>query len=182
MACFVCLRVSARTAEVMREFGRLYEQQYAVALFNNVRFDVEGGGGPQPQLLHRKVKYPVLPVWNHILFFFRNCQTVSLFTFSQSVFRLTFWGCPVHTRLLSRTQWVSTITTFPVIFAAVLNHFTDVKFRISIFIKINDNGIATLLEFGLFNEMTHLTLANAVNSWKYMKVLQKVEISFGWRS
>lgn len=42
--------------EVMGEFGRLYEQQYAVALFNKVRFDVEGGGGPQPQLLRRKVK------------------------------------------------------------------------------------------------------------------------------
>ena len=37
------------------EFGRLYEQQYAVALFNKVRFDIEGGGGPQPQLLRRKV-------------------------------------------------------------------------------------------------------------------------------
>lgn len=41
----------------MGKFGHLYEQQYAVALFNNVRFDIEGGGGPQPQLLHRKVKY-----------------------------------------------------------------------------------------------------------------------------
>lgn len=43
----------------MGGFTRVYEQQYAVALFNNVRFDIEGGGGPQPQLLHRKVKYPV---------------------------------------------------------------------------------------------------------------------------
>jgi len=40
----------------MGDFGRLYEQQYAVALFNQMRYDVEGGGGPQPQLLHRKVK------------------------------------------------------------------------------------------------------------------------------
>lgn len=41
----------------MGEFGRLYEQQqYAVALFNKMRYDIEGGGGPQPQLLHRKVK------------------------------------------------------------------------------------------------------------------------------
>ncbi|KAF4074291.1 hypothetical protein AMELA_G00237830 [Ameiurus melas] len=47
--------ITARTAEVLDEFGRLYEQQYAVALFNKVRYDVEGGGGPQPQLLHRKV-------------------------------------------------------------------------------------------------------------------------------
>ncbi|XP_027018512.2 protein Niban 2b [Tachysurus fulvidraco] len=47
--------ITARTAEVLGEFGRLYEQQYVVALFNKVRYDVEGGGGPQPQLLHRKV-------------------------------------------------------------------------------------------------------------------------------
>lgn len=46
----------ARTGELMGDFGRLYEQQYAVALFNQMRYDVEGGGGPQPQLLHRKVK------------------------------------------------------------------------------------------------------------------------------
>lgn len=39
----------------MAEFGRLYEQQYGVALFNKVRFDLEGGGGPQSQLLQRKV-------------------------------------------------------------------------------------------------------------------------------
>lgn len=49
---------SARTVEVLDEFRRLYEQQYAVALFNKVRYDVEGGGGPQPQLLHRKVTAP----------------------------------------------------------------------------------------------------------------------------
>ncbi|KAL6465298.1 hypothetical protein MHYP_G00254310 [Metynnis hypsauchen] len=47
--------ITVRTGEVMGEFGRLYEQQYVVALFNKVRYDVEGGGGPQPQLLHRKV-------------------------------------------------------------------------------------------------------------------------------
>uniref|UniRef100_A0AAR2KA64 PH domain-containing protein n=1 Tax=Pygocentrus nattereri TaxID=42514 RepID=A0AAR2KA64_PYGNA len=59
--CLICYckvseeRKSMRTGEVMGEFGRLYEQQYVVALFNKVRYDVEGGGGPQPQLLHRKV-------------------------------------------------------------------------------------------------------------------------------
>lgn len=42
----------------MRSFGRLYQQQYAVALFNSIRFDVEGGGGLQAQLLQRKVAYP----------------------------------------------------------------------------------------------------------------------------
>ncbi|CAJ1068683.1 protein Niban 2b [Xyrichtys novacula] len=46
--------ITAQTGEVMGEFGRLYEQQYAVALFNKVRFDIEGGAGPQTQLLHRK--------------------------------------------------------------------------------------------------------------------------------
>uniref|UniRef100_A0A3B4YXH0 Niban-like protein 1 n=1 Tax=Stegastes partitus TaxID=144197 RepID=A0A3B4YXH0_9TELE len=43
------------TGNVMGEFDRLYEQQYAVALFNKIRFDIEGVGGPQPQMLHRKV-------------------------------------------------------------------------------------------------------------------------------
>lgn len=57
----VCVCVAARTGEVMADCGRLYEQQYAVALFNKVRFDIEGGGGPQPQLLHRKVKHPLPP-------------------------------------------------------------------------------------------------------------------------
>ncbi|KAL0965384.1 hypothetical protein UPYG_G00280590 [Umbra pygmaea] len=46
--------ITARTAQVMREFGRVYKQQYAVALFNSVRFDIEGAAGPQSQLLHRK--------------------------------------------------------------------------------------------------------------------------------
>ncbi|XP_071397769.1 protein Niban 2-like isoform X2 [Centroberyx affinis] len=46
--------ITARTGDVMREFGDIYEQQYAVALFNSVRFEIEGGGGPQSQLLHRK--------------------------------------------------------------------------------------------------------------------------------
>uniref|UniRef100_A0A672QJ33 Niban-like protein 1 n=1 Tax=Sinocyclocheilus grahami TaxID=75366 RepID=A0A672QJ33_SINGR len=39
---------------VMAEFGRFYEQQYAVALFNSVRYEIEGGGNTQTQLLHRK--------------------------------------------------------------------------------------------------------------------------------
>lgn len=52
------LCVPGRTTEVMNGFGRVYEQQFAVALFNTVRFDIEGVGGPQPQLLHRKVNFP----------------------------------------------------------------------------------------------------------------------------
>lgn len=46
--------LEARTRLVIEEFSKIYEQQYAVALFNSVRFEIEGGGGPQSQLLHRK--------------------------------------------------------------------------------------------------------------------------------
>ncbi|XP_073334370.1 protein Niban 2a isoform X2 [Pagrus major] len=46
--------ITARTRDVMKEFGDVYEQQYAVALFNSVRFEIEGGGATQSQLLHRK--------------------------------------------------------------------------------------------------------------------------------
>ncbi|KAI3372577.1 hypothetical protein L3Q82_022698, partial [Scortum barcoo] len=64
----VCLCVSAKTREVMGEFGHLYEQQYAVALFNKVRFDIEGGGGPQPQLLHRKIPLENKSIFSGSLF------------------------------------------------------------------------------------------------------------------
>ncbi|KAG9261943.1 niban-like protein 1 [Astyanax mexicanus] len=60
--------ITVRTGEVIGEFGRLYEQQYAVALFNKVRFDVEGGGGPQPQLLHRKVPLENKSIFSGSLF------------------------------------------------------------------------------------------------------------------
>ncbi|KAM9322699.1 protein Niban 2a [Pholidichthys leucotaenia] len=46
--------ITARTRDVMKEFSDVYEEQYAVALFNSVRFEIEGGGGTQSQLLHRK--------------------------------------------------------------------------------------------------------------------------------
>ncbi|KAK9532847.1 hypothetical protein VZT92_010212 [Zoarces viviparus] len=46
--------ITARTRDVMKEFRDVYEQQYAVALFNSVRYEIEGGGGTQSQLLHRK--------------------------------------------------------------------------------------------------------------------------------
>ncbi|KAJ8260971.1 hypothetical protein COCON_G00166940 [Conger conger] len=46
--------IAGRTRAVLEDFSRLYEQQYAVALFNKVRFDIEGSCGPQSQLLHRK--------------------------------------------------------------------------------------------------------------------------------
>ncbi|XP_078106451.1 protein Niban 2b [Sander vitreus] len=60
--------ITARTREVMVEFGRLYEKQYAVALFNKVRFDIEGGGGPQPQLLHRKIPLENKAIFSGSLF------------------------------------------------------------------------------------------------------------------
>uniref|UniRef100_A0A8C8GQC1 PH domain-containing protein n=1 Tax=Oncorhynchus tshawytscha TaxID=74940 RepID=A0A8C8GQC1_ONCTS len=47
-------RQNTRARQVMGEFGHVYKEQYAVALFNSVRFEIEGGGGPQSQLLHRK--------------------------------------------------------------------------------------------------------------------------------
>ncbi|KAM6986171.1 protein Niban 2a [Aplochiton taeniatus] len=46
--------ITAWTGDVMRTFGEVFEQQHAVALFNSVRFEIEGGGGGQSQLLHRK--------------------------------------------------------------------------------------------------------------------------------
>ncbi|XP_041957650.1 protein Niban 2b [Alosa sapidissima] len=60
--------ITARTGEVIGEFGRLYEQQFVVALFNKVRFDIEGGGGPQPQLLHRKVPLQDKSIFSGTLF------------------------------------------------------------------------------------------------------------------
>ncbi|XP_060106715.1 protein Niban 2 [Heteronotia binoei] len=47
--------IAEKTGKVLADFSRFYEEQYGVALFNSVRYEIEGGGGPQPQLLHRKV-------------------------------------------------------------------------------------------------------------------------------
>ncbi|KAM7392190.1 hypothetical protein PAMP_022819 [Pampus punctatissimus] len=60
--------ITAQTREVMEGFGCIYEQQYAVALFNKVRFDIEGGGGPQPQLLHRKIPLENKSIFSGSLF------------------------------------------------------------------------------------------------------------------
>ncbi|XP_052448889.1 protein Niban 2 [Carassius gibelio] len=60
--------ITARTGELMGEFGRLYEQQYVVALFNKMRYDIEGGGGPQNQLLHRKVPLKNKSIFSGALF------------------------------------------------------------------------------------------------------------------
>ncbi|KAL2297979.1 hypothetical protein Nmel_016938 [Mimus melanotis] len=43
-----------RTGKVLGEFCRCYKEQFGVALFNSVRYEIEGTGGPQAQLLHRK--------------------------------------------------------------------------------------------------------------------------------
>uniref|UniRef100_A0A667Z630 Niban apoptosis regulator 2a n=1 Tax=Myripristis murdjan TaxID=586833 RepID=A0A667Z630_9TELE len=52
--CCVSEKVHKTHEAVMKEFGDVYEQQYSVALFNSVRYEIEGGGVPQSQLLHRK--------------------------------------------------------------------------------------------------------------------------------
>lgn len=41
---------------MLGEFSRCYREQYGVALFNSIRYEIEGNGGPQAQLLHRKVR------------------------------------------------------------------------------------------------------------------------------
>ncbi|KAG5840829.1 hypothetical protein ANANG_G00192830 [Anguilla anguilla] len=60
--------ITARTGEVMGDFGRLYEQQYALALVNSLRFEFEGNEGPQPQLLHRKVPLKDKSIFSGALF------------------------------------------------------------------------------------------------------------------
>ncbi|XP_014807804.1 PREDICTED: niban-like protein 1 [Calidris pugnax] len=52
-----------KTGKVLGEFCRCYEEQYGVALFNSVRYEIEGNGGPQAQLLHRKV-----PLEDHVIY------------------------------------------------------------------------------------------------------------------
>ncbi|KFW82787.1 Niban-like 1, partial [Manacus vitellinus] len=52
-----------KTGKVLGEFCRCYKEQYGVALFNSVRYEIEGNGGPQAQLLHRKV-----PLEDHVIY------------------------------------------------------------------------------------------------------------------
>ncbi|XP_061459671.1 protein Niban 2 [Rhineura floridana] len=47
--------ITEKTGKVLAEFCQFYKEQYGVALFNSVRYEIEGSGGPQAQLLHRKV-------------------------------------------------------------------------------------------------------------------------------
>ncbi|KYO23162.1 niban-like protein 1 [Alligator mississippiensis] len=55
--------IAEKTAKVLGEFCQFYKDQYGVALFNSVRYEIEGNGGPQSQLLHRKV-----PLEDHVIF------------------------------------------------------------------------------------------------------------------
>ena len=52
----LCFPIAEKTGKVLGEFCRCYKEQYGVALFNSVRYEIEGNGGPQAQLLHRKVR------------------------------------------------------------------------------------------------------------------------------
>ncbi|NXS59910.1 NIBL1 protein, partial [Brachypteracias leptosomus] len=63
--CLTCLcsPVAEKTGKVLGEFCRCYREQYGVALFNSVRYEIEGNGGPQAQLLHRKV-----PLEDHVIY------------------------------------------------------------------------------------------------------------------
>ncbi|XP_040178910.1 protein Niban 2-like [Rana temporaria] len=55
--------IAEHTKKLLAEFGKIYEEQYGVALFNSVRYEIEGNGGPQTQLLHRKT-----PLQDRVIF------------------------------------------------------------------------------------------------------------------
>ncbi|NWZ51923.1 NIBL1 protein, partial [Haliaeetus albicilla] len=59
----LCSCLAEKTGKVLGEFCRCYKEQYGVALFNSVRYEIEGNGGPQAQLLHRKV-----PLEDHVIY------------------------------------------------------------------------------------------------------------------
>ncbi|XP_066569355.1 protein Niban 2a [Amia ocellicauda] len=85
--------ITARTAEVMGEVGRLYKQQYSVALFNSVRFEIEGSGAPQPQLLHRKVPLEDKSIFSGLLFQFleENKKWRNRFFFVPDSYVITYY-------------------------------------------------------------------------------------------
>ncbi|KAM9370765.1 protein Niban 2 [Phaethornis superciliosus] len=56
-------QIAERTGQVLGDFCRCYRDQLGVALFNSVRYEIEGTGGPQTQLLHRKV-----PPEHHLIY------------------------------------------------------------------------------------------------------------------
>ncbi|XP_070811713.1 protein Niban 2 [Pituophis catenifer annectens] len=55
--------IAGKTEKILTEFSQFYQEQYGLALFNSVRFEIEGGTAPQAQLLHRKV-----PLEDRIIF------------------------------------------------------------------------------------------------------------------
>uniref|UniRef100_A0A1W7RF66 Oc58 n=2 Tax=Crotalinae TaxID=8710 RepID=A0A1W7RF66_AGKCO len=55
--------IAGKTDKILTEFTQFYQEQYGIALFNSVRFEIEGGTSPQAQLLHRKV-----PLEDRIIF------------------------------------------------------------------------------------------------------------------
>uniref|UniRef100_A0A665WK19 Niban-like protein 1 n=1 Tax=Echeneis naucrates TaxID=173247 RepID=A0A665WK19_ECHNA len=88
---------------VMGEFGRLYEQQYAVALFNSIRLDIEGGGGPQPQLLHRKIPLENKSIFSGSLFHYleENKKWRNHFLFVPDSYNISYYESKVsHDRQL----------------------------------------------------------------------------------
>ncbi|KAJ8413830.1 hypothetical protein AAFF_G00064280 [Aldrovandia affinis] len=85
--------ITARTGEVMGEFGCLYEQQYALALVNSLRFEIEGREGPQPQLLHRKVPLEDKSIFSGALFQYleENKKWRNRFFFVPDTYRVQYY-------------------------------------------------------------------------------------------
>ncbi|XP_010875954.2 protein Niban 2a [Esox lucius] len=85
--------ITDRTGQVMREFGRVYKQQYAVALFNSVRFDIEGGAGPQSQLLHRQDPLEDSSIFSGSLFQYleENKKWRNRFVFVANTYNICFY-------------------------------------------------------------------------------------------
>ncbi|XP_071008716.1 protein Niban 2-like [Oncorhynchus clarkii lewisi] len=95
--------ITARTRQVTGEFGHVYEQQYAVALFNSVRFEIEGGGAPQSQLLHRKNPLEDRSIFSGGLFQYleENKRWRNRFVFVADTYNISFYENKVaHERSL----------------------------------------------------------------------------------
>uniref|UniRef100_A0A4W5M158 PH domain-containing protein n=1 Tax=Hucho hucho TaxID=62062 RepID=A0A4W5M158_9TELE len=85
--------ITAHTRQVTVEFGHVYKQQYAVALFNSVRFEIEGGGGPQSQLLHRKDPLEDRSIFSGVLFQYleENKRWRNRFVFVADTYNISFY-------------------------------------------------------------------------------------------
>ncbi|XP_038827024.1 protein Niban 2-like [Salvelinus namaycush] len=95
--------ITARTRQLTGEFGHVYEQQYAVALFNSVRFKIEGGGEPQSQLLHRKNPLEDHSIFSGGLFQYleENKRWRNRFVFVADTYNISFYENKVaHERSL----------------------------------------------------------------------------------